>query len=232
MLCIYMYINHFLISDPRCDAMVDVVFVLDSSGSIQTNFPTIRQLVTNFVNSADIGTDATLVGVVRFSINSVVLIPLGSITNSADLVDRVNRFSDLTNGTTFTDRGIADATDEFVQRGRQGADRFIIVVTDGQSQDQNQVSRRNITVMRAEEARNMGIRIIAIGIQTDSLDVTELTAIASPGPENVFLTNFTALSNLATDITTVACGKFTNGSQSMPHFSDKHFSATHECIFY
>ena len=190
--------------------MVDVMFVLDSSGSITTNFPSIKRFVTDFIGSVDIGSDATLVGVVRFSTDSSIVIPLGSTTNNASLITSVDSLSDNVNGFTYTDRGIANATSEFVRAGRQGADRIMIVITDGQSQDELGNSRTSVSEMRANEATSMDIRIIAIRIGPEDAAVRmELNAIASgPGNENTFIVNdFNALSQLATNITTAACRK-------------------------
>ena len=205
--------NHYYnySSDARCDQMVDVMFVLDSSGSIMSaNFPSIKRFVTDFIRSVDIGNDATLVGVVRFSTNSSIVIPLGSTTNSASLITSVDNLTNNVGGFTYTDRGIANATSEFVRTGRTGANRIMIVITDGQSQDESQNSRTSVTEMRANEAISMNITIIAIRIGAEDAAVrVELNAIASgPGNDNTFVvSNFGALSQLATNITTAACRK-------------------------
>ena len=190
--------------------MVDVMFVLDSSGSILGNFPSIKQFVTDFIGSVDIGNGATLVGVVRFSTSSLVVIPLASTTNNISLIATVDSLTDAVGGFTYTDRGIANATSEFIRAGRSGADRIMIVITDGQSQDESLNSRTSITEMRANEAISMNITTIAIRIGAEDADVrVELNAIASgPGNENTFVVNdFNALSQLATNITTAACRK-------------------------
>ena len=173
-------------------------------------FPVSSGLWTDFIGSVDIGNDTTLVGVVRFCTSSSVVIPLGSATNSISLIATVDSLTDTVVGFTYTDRGIAIATSEFIRAGRPGADRIMIVITDGQSQDELGKSRTSVTEMRANEAISMNIRIIAIRIGVEDPDVrVELNAIASgPGNENTFVVNdFNALSQLATNITTAACRK-------------------------
>ena len=177
------------------------MFVLDSSGSIGGNFASVTQLVTNFIDTADIGSDATLVGVVRYSDLSTVEIPLGNITNAADLRTAVDGISNTVGGRTFTNLGITEGVRQFNQLGRAGADRFMIVVTDGAS------TNRSLTVRSAAEAKTLNIEIIAIGVGAAVPE--ELNDIATgPGTANTFIvTDFTALSQLATNITSAACGQ-------------------------
>lgn len=54
-----------------CDDRADVVFVIDSSGSVGfDSFGRIKEYMSHIVDNFNIGSDATQVGVVTFSHNS------------------------------------------------------------------------------------------------------------------------------------------------------------------
>lgn len=68
----------------------DVVFVLDSSGSIQAeNFEKILEFVENVVDKMDVSFETTRVGIVRFSFTARVMFSLNTYSNKADLIDRI-----------------------------------------------------------------------------------------------------------------------------------------------
>ena len=91
----------------------------------------------------------------------------------------------------------------FYRKGdRSDAPNVAIVITDGVS---NINSRR--TIPEAEESRDVGIHIYAVGIGLT--DTRELNGIASePASENAFaVNNFDQLSGLGEKIFTASCSK-------------------------
>ena len=81
---------------------------------------------------------------------------------------------------------------------RSSATNILIIVTDGQSEDQQ------ATLQQAAALHNLGVNVLAVGVG-DSVDQTELAGIAS-SPYNVFtVSNFDALSALESTLQRAAC---------------------------
>ena len=67
-------------------ATADVVFVVDSSGSIKiSNFKKVRSFVSNVVDAFDIGSDKVRVGLIQFSRQAYLEFDLDEYSNKADV---------------------------------------------------------------------------------------------------------------------------------------------------
>lgn len=83
---------------------------------------------------------------------------------------------------------------------RPGVPKIAIVFTDGQSTD------RRTTAEQARLLKNMGVRVLSIGIGS-GVNNQELVTIASL-PEDVFqVTNFDVLSTIQKQVTNTTCEK-------------------------
>ena len=73
------------------DRAFDVVFLLDSSGSVgEQNFTTMKEFVKEVIQKLPIGPDATNVGLITFSKYPVVRITLSDFDTKADLLNAVD----------------------------------------------------------------------------------------------------------------------------------------------
>ena len=55
---------------PKCDSSIDLMFILDSSGSIGSNvFENVRNFVTTVVGSMTLSEERNRVGIIEFSSN-------------------------------------------------------------------------------------------------------------------------------------------------------------------
>ncbi len=113
---VYLLILKFFISfliAGSCQAVADIVFVVDSSGSIKdADQPGFRNwedgiltFLTKFVQNIDIGPDAIQIGMVVFSNNAMIHFNLGMYTDEADLVRQIEAAAYI-EGTTNTADGI------------------------------------------------------------------------------------------------------------------------------
>ena len=71
----FVNLTHFFYSHchlfPGCDARADVVFLLDSSGSVgHADFRRVKQFAANMVSELSIGRDHTRVGLASYSSRS------------------------------------------------------------------------------------------------------------------------------------------------------------------
>jgi len=163
-------------------AELDIVFVLDNSGSMRNNDPNFitREVVTNFVS--DLGERARL-GMVIFDENAELIEPLTSLDNSEirasflkglDLIDFRGKF-------TNSPAGIERAVYELKTNGRRDAEKIIIFLTDGivDTGNKNQDLEKENWLKEdlTQDSKNAGIRIFGIAF-TDNADFRLIQTLA------------------------------------------------------
>ena len=172
-----------------CQSGIDLIFVLDASGSIgSSNFNLVQNFVSNVVRNSDIGSDKTRVGVVLFSSSASVQFNLNTHLTKPSLLQAVANIPYTTGGTNTAegiDLSIQQFSTAFGARPRSsGIPRIAIVVTDGQSNNPSE------TIAAAERAHLANILSYAVGVG-NNIDLTELNAIAS-APQSQFVRLLTA----------------------------------------
>ena len=192
-----------------CNAANDLVFVIDSSASIEFaqagNWDRLLKFVNDIVARRNIGTDATRVGVVRFSTEVVNSVYLNQYYNKSELMDAITNIR-FKGRSTFTAGGIREMRTVQFTAGhgdRPGARNIAIVITDGVS-----IIEPEQTVPEAEKAQQQGVKVYSIGV-TDKVDVNEVRDISSPPHElnkNYFLaTDFSNLDEIVQAIFDATC---------------------------
>ena len=182
---------------PGCRVKSDMIFVMDSSGSVGTvKFRRMKFFIRDFADSLDIGPSATQVGVILFNEAAWVGFHLNTFSEKAPLISGIN---DLRYNRGYTNT--ADALCLLLQEGfseENGARltaaevfSIAIVITDGVS-NRNSTRCDNATTYDAAEAvhnSSHGILLFAIGI-TDEVNEEELLAIASKKEYVTYLEEF------------------------------------------
>ena len=186
-------------SAPLCSARVDLVFVLDGTGSVgATNFERMKTFVQKMVSDFDIGPEATRVGVVVYSNEAWLAISLDAFEDARSLQDAIGGIS-YPGGWTLTGNAIAYTTiNAFSIRSgaRDGVRKVAILFTDGISYDDVSDPSQNM--------RKAGIITYAVGIGRN-LQRSQLDIIAGV-PENLqVLDDFSALDNLRTTLPNQVC---------------------------
>lgn len=155
-----------------CDGKIDLVVVLDSSGSIRPEeFERVKIFVSQFTSEFKIESDQTQLGVITFSNRAHVDIKLGEL-NTVNEFQRGVAQIPFRPGLTNTAAAISSAQEQFIINGRQGVSHVLLVITDGRS------NSRAATLQAAANARTHDIEIYVIGIGVN-IDGDELNAIAS-----------------------------------------------------
>ncbi|XP_051945641.1 collagen alpha-1(XXI) chain-like [Xyrauchen texanus] len=159
----------------------DLVFILDGSWSVDDiNFEIVKRWLMNITMSFNIGQKFTQVGVVQYSDDPFLHIPLGKHFSSNDLIKAMESI-DYMGGNTNTGKAIKFANDKLFalsERGPNGIAKIAVVLTDGKSQDE--------VLAAAEAARKKGIILFAIGVGYET-EEAELRAIANkPSSTYVF----------------------------------------------
>ncbi|XP_021367855.1 collagen alpha-3(VI) chain-like isoform X2 [Mizuhopecten yessoensis] len=182
-------------SVPDCDQRrADIIFVLDSSNSEGLeNFNKQLDFVKNFVELVKIGPNNVQVGVVTFESEEHNEFDLNEHLNSKDLVNAIDSIT-YKPGNTFTGKALALVNNHSLTvaaGNRPSVDDIVIVMTDGQSTDQNET---------LEEAASLkssypDIDIFAIGIGA-AVNDEELAAIATSSNNIYHAPNFQFISEI------------------------------------
>ena len=175
----------------------DIVFVVDSTGSIQfanqgtpqdpnPNYTFMRQFMANIIDGFTVGANDVRVGAVTFSNKGVNRFFLNTYTNKADVTAALLNLAYDGGAKTNTSGGLRlmHANQFSTTNGaRDYVPKIAILITDGYSTVDDVM-----TSPEAQAARNKGIKIYAVGI-TDKATTTygrqELSLIVSlPQQEN------------------------------------------------
>lgn len=119
----------------------DIIFLLDGSVNVgRTNFPYVRDFVTNVVNSLDVGSDRIRVGLVQFSDSPVTEFSLDTYHTKADLLTHLRRLqlqggSGLNTGSALSYVHAHHFTEAGGSRIRDRVPQLLLLLTAGQSED-------------------------------------------------------------------------------------------------
>ena len=173
-------------TENRCsnNSFQDVVFVIDTSGSIgSSRFQLFREFIGNITVELIDNSPRSAVGVISFGNTPHLEFNLQAHTNSSALLSAINLLP-YRGGNTFTHDALSFLL-SIAQNGELGlrndSSKVAIIVTDGRS------NSPSLTLLAADELHNSSIfDVFAVGIGGADLD--ELQIIAS-SPELVFYTN-------------------------------------------
>ncbi|CAB1338515.1 unnamed protein product, partial [Coregonus sp. 'balchen'] len=179
----------------------DLVFILDGSWSVaDVNFEIVKRWLVNITTSFNIGQKFTQIGVVQYSDDPIINIPLGKHLHIKDLI-RAMESIDYMGGNTRTGTAIQFASDKLFnlsERGPKGIARIAVVLTDGKSQDEVKAA--------ADAARRRGIIMFAIGVGSET-EEAELNAIGNKPSSNYvfYVDDYKAISKIRETIRQKLC---------------------------
>ncbi len=191
--------------------MADIVFIVDSSGSInevRQNWPTLVNFIRQFVQSRSIGPTQTQIGLVEFSNDAFVMFGLDRYSTSVEILSAVDRMRYIGGRTDLAEGMNLARTDVFNMPGnRNNAKDIAIVITDGIPNE-----NEGDTIPAAQRLKQQGVTIIAVGI-TDLINENELRAIASSVNDVILTPNFDTLNREIETLTALACPSEQPGKQ-------------------
>ncbi|XP_061650125.1 matrilin-3-like isoform X2 [Phyllopteryx taeniolatus] len=193
---------------------IDLVFIVDSSRSVRpAEFEKAKEFLIDMVDTLEIGSDATRVGLVNYASTVKIEFHLNTYFDKHALKQALARVQPLASG-TMTGVAIKAAVDKaFIAEAgaRTGSEKIAkvaIVVTDGRPQDQvEEVSAA---------ARASGIEIYAVGV--DRADLMSLRLMASqPLEDHVFyVETYGVIEKLTGKFRETLCGKDDLESVAIP----------------
>ena len=186
-----------------CNANNDLVFVLDSSGSIgPDNWALMLNFVSSVIDRLSVASDKIHVGLVNFGTSASVELHLGNYTRKSDLLDVVANL-DYMGGITNTASALNVMREEVFREesgDRSDVPDVAIVVT-------HNASSEAYTVEEAELAHAQGISIFAVGIgDEDTLNIEELEGIATRDELTTVTPDFLTLGGIVNPLLEEVCG--------------------------
>ncbi|MFT7811389.1 collagen alpha-1(XXVIII) chain [Arapaima gigas] len=170
------------------ESPLELVFVIDSSESVgPKNFDTVKDFVNALIDRVSVSREATRIGVVLYSHISKVVVSLQQQSGQDDLKAAVRKMPYLGEG-TYTGSAIKHANQVF-QASRPGVRKVAIVLTDGQSDQRDEVKLEEAV----HEAHATSVEMFVIGVvnRSDPLYqefANEMNSMASdPDDEHVYL---------------------------------------------
>ncbi|CAH1784805.1 unnamed protein product, partial [Owenia fusiformis] len=186
-----------------CRGTSDVVFVIDSSGSVgEENYKFIRDFIVNIAFTLDISSNQTRVAAIIFHNEAEVIFHLNRYTNREDVISALRNLP-YNAGSTATKEGLESLMSDMFQEAngdRSNVPDIAIVVTDGAAKTGNPIPAANA-------AKAAGVEMFAIGIKTAELNIEEVNGIASE-PTDIYASvvdDFSGLSTIAETIAEKSC---------------------------
>ncbi|KAH0627278.1 hypothetical protein JD844_002801 [Phrynosoma platyrhinos] len=173
--------------------ILDIIFVIDSSGSIgDYNYDIMKDFLIDIVNKSDVGKDRVQFGAVKYSDHPQTLFYLNTHDNKEAIIEVIKN-DQLLGQTTYTAEALRHSEDLFTvnhgSRKHRGVPQLLMVITDGDSHDKDKLD------VVSTRIRNDGITIYAIGIKEAKRDELEIMA---ENKDNVFFVDtFDGLKNLS-----------------------------------
>ncbi|CDJ38362.1 microneme protein 2, putative [Eimeria tenella] len=168
--------------DQVCTSLLDVMLVVDESGSIGTsNFRKVRQFIEDFVNSMPISPEDVRVGLITFATRSKVRWNLSDpkATNPSLAISAARSLSYST-GVTYTHYGLQDAKKLLYDTNagaRNNVPKLVLVMTDGASNLPSQ------TRSSAAALRDAGAIVVVLGVGS-GVNSSECRSIAGCSTSN------------------------------------------------
>ncbi|XP_004704238.1 collagen alpha-6(VI) chain [Echinops telfairi] len=181
--------------------VLDVVFVIDSSGSIDYDeYNIMKDFMIGLVKKADVGKNRVRFGALKYADNPELLFYLNSLDTKGDVISMLQNDQPM-GGNTYTSKALGFSDHMFTEahgsRLHQGVPQVLIVITDGESHD---ADRLNAT---AKALRDQGILVLAVGIA--GANPVELLAMAGSSDKYYFVETFGDLKGIFSDVSASVC---------------------------
>jgi len=187
----------------KCRSYLDIVFVLDESGSIDKDeFGIIKTFALALVGNLTIGLDAASIGVVLFSTESRIAFHITHVNVDGQIQDIAKE-----KGKTYQGKGLANAyklltEDNFRKQHFGRPTQFVIALTDGEDYDYTDIKNQ------ANKLKNYGAFLIEVGVAIEEKYANKLRKYVSTldGEPGYFdVKNFNALLTKINDLVDPIC---------------------------
>ena len=151
---------------------IDVVIALDGSSDLTDNeFDKLKELAKNIVDKYKISKEGTNVGIIEYSDEINVKVPLGSTHDASQLKRLVDNITPSKGSQRFTAEALKKAAKQVfpaTSSGRLGAHRVLIVITTGPTSDTEDVSNA------VEETKKAGVSVFIVTVKDNEEDAGKI----------------------------------------------------------
>ncbi|KAL1262547.1 hypothetical protein QQF64_005286, partial [Cirrhinus molitorella] len=194
-------------------AQADIVFLVDSSGSIgESNFAKVREFLRAFVDRLNLRPDKVRVGLAQFSDQPYQEFLLGDYLDKKDLYQKLNKLT-YRKGSTKTGLALTFIRKNYFNLARPNVPSIAIVITDGESSDAVEEPSQRL--------RNLGVTIFVIRV--GNVNMETLHAITNiPHEEFLFgIDSYEELQGLEESLRSKVCFTVRVQSEaSVPKYAD------------
>ena len=192
---------------------MDIAFVLDSSGSMKKdNWTIVKNFAVSFIDRLHISPDHVRVGVIVFSNDVRMSVPLGSISDKEALKNKVRGLA-FEDSWTDTVEALQVLREKLFKTSldRPNIKNYVVLLTDGDPQiDGKSVAEwGQRAIEEAQKCKDDGMNIFVVGVgeRLNKVDSKErLKKIATAPSQAIFTTDFSALNEIIPKITsTLTC---------------------------
>ncbi|XP_065672701.1 uncharacterized protein LOC105845300 isoform X3 [Hydra vulgaris] len=179
------------LKSPDCVGIVDVGFILDSSGSLAKEYPQEKEFLINLVSTFGINPSGAHAAVVTFSSDAVLSIKLNDYFEQAPFNKSVYEIEHM-NGWTRIDLALRKSLEIFeeINGARKNVPRLLFLLTDGKQETNDDGAEDPVNV--AQLLRDRGVEIVAVGIGK-GVNHLELNNIAGSSDKVFLAENFDEL---------------------------------------
>uniref|UniRef100_A0A674KEP8 VWFA domain-containing protein n=1 Tax=Terrapene triunguis TaxID=2587831 RepID=A0A674KEP8_9SAUR len=183
----------------------DIYFLIDGSGSIYPNdFQDMKVFMNEMISMFQVSANGVRFGVVQYESTPQTEFMISQYNSVKQLKEAVRDIQQLGGGTNTGD-ALRYMKSLFAKAARDSVPKLLIVITDGESQDQ--------VTKAAEELRQEGIVIYAIGVK--NAVKKELKDIAGTEDRMFFVNDFDSLKLIKHDIVQDICSDFGSEHEQM-----------------
>ena len=158
-------VNIWLLFFTACKTSVDLVILLDASGSIKQDWVKEVQFAQNVINNFQIGPDAARVGIIYFGSKSVRHLDINKeSSDNAAVQQKLNSLYEvgqyIKDNYTVTHAALEDAVKMFrdIPQKRQNIPKLVMVLTDGESTEHSKV------ISPVEDLKQLNVIRLTIGV--------------------------------------------------------------------
>uniref|UniRef100_A0A5S6QDG6 VWFA domain-containing protein n=1 Tax=Trichuris muris TaxID=70415 RepID=A0A5S6QDG6_TRIMR len=191
----------FAIEETECpESPVDLVLVVDSSGSVEKTFASYKETATRLVRLLPISPNGTHVAVLQYSSSPHVKYSF-SLDQSKAAVDKVIGELEYMGSTTFTAEAVNAGLEQFKLSDRPGAKKIFVLMTDGNSYN------KWADVLSAADRLHSVSTVVAVVAYGNIVYWPEIEVYARGNSTAYTETNVEQLYGLLMDLTGRSCGE-------------------------
>ncbi|XP_063781250.1 collagen alpha-6(VI) chain-like [Pseudophryne corroboree] len=183
--------------------LADIVFVIDSSGSINTDqYKIMKDFMISLVNKSNVGPNKVQFGALKYSDDPTGLFDLNQYSSKMEIVKAIENDVSI-GGNTYTAEALAFSKRFFEERHgsrkHSGVPQIVIIITDGESHDRDRLNETS------KSLQENGITLYAIGVAEAKTE--ELQIMAGSKGKWYFVKEFGGLNDILTNISQAACNR-------------------------